>query len=63
MKKVNKQPKMIKVRNKLNHDEIYWSIPGETKDIDGVTFIPVIKNIEIRDTPFWMRKDSMEQVK
>jgi len=63
MKKITQKPKLIKVRNKLNPDEIYWSFPGETKDIDGVTFIPVIKNMGIRDTPFWMRKDSMEIVK
>jgi hypothetical protein len=63
MKKLTQKPKLIKVRNKLNHEEIYWTFPGETKDIDGVTFIPVIKNMAIRDTPFWMRKDSMEQVK
>ena len=62
MKKSN-QPKLIKVRNKLNREEIYWTFPGETKDIDGVTFIPVIKNIGIRETPHWMRKDIMEQVK
>ena len=63
MNKITQKPKLIKVRNKLNPDEIYWSFPGETKDIDGVTFIPVIKNMGIRDTPFWMRKDSMEIVK
>ena len=63
MKKITQKPKLITVRNKLNPDEIYWSFPGETKDIDGVTFIPVIKNMGIRDTPFWMRKDSMEIVK
>jgi len=63
MKKLTQKPKLIKVRNKLNHEEIYWTFPGETKDIDGVTFIPVIKNMAIRDTTFWMRKDSMEQVK
>ena len=63
MKKITQKPKLIKFRNKLNPDEIYWSFPGETKDIDGVTFIPVIKNMGIRDTPFWMRKDSMEIVK
>ena len=63
MKKITQKPKLIKVRNTLNPDEIYWSFPGETKDIDGVTFIPVIKNMGIRDTPFWMRKDSMEIVK
>ena len=63
MKKITQKPKLIKVRNKLNPDEIYWSLPGETKDIDGITFIPVIKNMGIRDTTFWMRKDSMEIVK
>ena len=63
MKKITQKPNLIKVRNKQNPDEIYWSFPGETKDIDGVTFIPVIKNMGIRDTPFWMRKDSMEIVK
>jgi len=62
MKKVTKKPQLIKVRNRVDK-EVYWTFPGETRDIDGVTFIPVIKNVGIRETPLWMRKDTMEQVK
>jgi hypothetical protein len=62
MKTLNK-PQIRKVRNKLNHDEVYFTYFGETKDIDGVTFIPVFKNVGIRDTVRWMKKDSMELVK
>jgi len=43
--------------------ETYYVCGPETKEIDGVQFVYVIKNIGIRDTPKLMRKDSLEYVK
>lgn len=61
MKKVENKP--IKMRNKLNPSEFYWLLPEQTKEIDGVQFVAVLRNVMIRETPFWMRKDSLEKVK
>ena len=61
MKKVDNKP--IKMRNKLNPSEFYWLLPEQTKEIDGVQFVAVLRNIAIRETPFWMRKDSLEKVR
>ena len=43
--------------------ENYYVCSPETKEIDGVTFVYVIKNIGIRETPKLMRKDSLEYIK
>ena len=51
------------MRNKLNPSEFYWLLPEQTKEIDGVQFVAVLRNIAIRETPFWMRKDSLEKVR
>ena len=61
MKTIDKKP--IKMRNKLRKDEIYYVLPGETKEVDGVQFVYVIKNYGIRETPKLMRKDSLEKFK
>lgn len=61
MKTIERKP--IKMRNKLRKDEIYYVLPGETKEVDGVQFVYVIKNYGIRETPKLMRKDSLEVVK
>ena len=61
MKTIDKKP--IKMRNKLRKDEIYYVLPGETKEVDGVQFVYVIKNYGIRETPKLMRKDSLEVAK
>jgi len=54
---------MRKVRVIANGDVYYTDNRWETKEIDGVKFIYVIKNIGIRETPKLMRKDSVEYVK
>ena len=51
-----------KARVKVTH-EVYYVCSPETKEIDGVTFVYVIKNIGIRETPKLMRKDSLEYIK
>ena len=56
------KPFIKKVRVKTTH-EIYYVCSPESKEIDGVTFVYVIKNIDIRETPNLMRKDSLEYVK
>ena len=62
MKKKN-VPVMRKVRVIANGDVYYTLSDWETKEVDGVTFIYVIKQIGIRETPKLMRKDSVEYVK
>jgi hypothetical protein len=57
------ETKPIKMCNKLNPSEFYWLLPEQTKEIDGVQFVAVLRNAAIRGTPFWMRKDSLEKVK
>jgi len=66
MKKTYHKPKEIlqKVRNRIHIDETYYTYSHwPTKDIDGVAFLPIIK--EITDTPkvFYMRKDNLEYIK
>ena len=57
----SKKPQMRKVRNLRDHADVYYTMTDwETKEIDGVTFIYVVKNIGIRDMPKLMRKDSVE---
>jgi hypothetical protein len=56
------KPSIKKVRVKTTH-EIYHVCTPETKEIDGVTFVYVIKNIGIRETPKLMRKESLEYIK
>ena len=51
-----------KVRVKTTH-EVYYVCSPEIKEIDGVQFVYVIKNIGMRDMPKLMRKDSLEYVK
>jgi hypothetical protein len=63
MKKVNSILK--KVRSKTNADVYYTYSNWETKEIEGVTFIPVVKEIsnnKLQHT-FWLRKDNVEYVK
>ena len=61
MKTITKKP--VKMRNKIRKDEVYYVLPGETKEVDGVEFVYVIKNYGIRETPKLMRKDSLEYLK
>jgi hypothetical protein len=65
MKKVKSKnlPSIRKVRNRLHQDEIYYTQSDwQTKEIDGVTFIPVLKQ-PTQNQIFWMKKDNMEYVK
>jgi hypothetical protein len=61
MKTLDKKP--IKMRNIFRHDEVYYVLPDPTKNVDGVEFVYVIKNIGIREIPKLMRKDSLEKCK
>jgi hypothetical protein len=54
-----------KVRSKTNTDIYYTYSNWETKEIEGVTFIPVVREIpsnKLQHT-FWLRKDNVEYVK
>lgn len=63
MKKIRKQNDIRKVRVRAT-GEVYFAInPSETKEIDGVSFIHVIKNIGVRETPKLMRKDTLEYLR
>ena len=53
-----------KVRSKFNPTDIFYTDSSwETKEVDGVVFIYVLKNIGIRETPKLMRKESLEVVR
>jgi hypothetical protein len=53
-----------KVRSKFNPSDIFYTNPTwETKEVEGVVFIYVIKNFGIRETPKLMRKESLEFVR
>jgi hypothetical protein len=54
MKTEKSKPFIRKVRVKTTHETYYVCAP-EKKEIDGVEFVYVIKNIGIRDTPKLMR--------
>lgn len=61
MKTLEKTP--IKMRNIIRKDEVYYVLPGQSKEVDGVEFVYVVKNIGIREIPKLMRKDSLEKCK
>jgi hypothetical protein len=66
MKKVTKQPTLKKVRSHTNHDIYYTYSHWEPKEIEGVKFIPVVKNPPSNHQTqvlHYMRKDSLEYVK
>jgi len=60
MKTEKQYIKKVRVKTTL---ENYYVCSPETKEIDGVQFVYVIKNIGIRETPKLMRKESLEYVK
>ena len=65
MKTLKTKPILKKVRSKTNSDTYYTYSNWETKQIEGVTFIPVVKEVpnkKLQHT-FWMRKDNLEYVK
>jgi hypothetical protein len=57
----------IKMRNKISQSEVYYTYTHwPSKDIDGVTFLPVVKSYptnENTQTIHYMRKDSLEKTK
>jgi hypothetical protein len=54
---------IIKVRNKLNSEDIYYSSSEwPSKQIDGIEFIPV--KVNLKDPfPKYVRKDSFDTLK
>lgn len=63
MKKM--KPILQKVRSKTNQDIYYTYANWETKDIDGVTFLPVVRDvpgIKLQQT-FYLRKDNLDYIK
>ena len=60
------KPIIKKVRSKTNSEIYYTWSNWETKEIDGVTFIPVVRNppdgLKLQQT-FYMRKENLEFVK
>ena len=59
------KPLLKKVRSKTNSDVYYTYSNWETKEIEGVTFIPVVKQMPSDKTQvtFYTRKDNLEVVK
>jgi len=54
-----------KVRSKTNSDIYYTYSNWSTNEIDGITFIPVVKTIPDgkNQTIHYMRKDNVEYIK
>jgi len=54
-----------KVRSKTNSDVYYTYSNWATKEIDGITFIPVVKSMPSGETQIihYMRKDNLEYIK
>lgn len=67
MKNHRKPPgKLLKVRSKTNTDVYYTFQNWDTQEIEGVTFIPVVKEVpdnRKNQVIHYMRKDNMEFVK
>jgi len=61
------KPVIRKVRNRLHHDEIYYTYSHwELNEIDGIQFIPVVKTIpdsKKNQVIHYMKKDNMEFIK
>lgn len=61
-----KTEKHIKLRNALHVNEVYYTYSHwPSKEIDGVEFIPVVKQQPSHSTQtiHYMRKDSLEKIK
>ena len=61
-----KKPQIQKFRSKLNSEVYYTWSNWETKDIDGVAFLAVVReepnNLKLQQI-YYMKKDNMELVK
>lgn len=59
--------KPIKLRNRISVTDIYYTYPQwPSKEIDGVTFIPVVKNVPSNNEKqiiYYMRKEALEKTK
>lgn len=56
----------IKLRNRLNVTDVYYTFPHWTpREIDGVVFLPVVKQppSHMTQTIHYIRKDSLEKTK
>jgi hypothetical protein len=61
-----KTEKPIKLRNALHQTEVYYTFSHwPSKEIDGVIFLPVVKQTpsNATQTIHYMRKDSLEKFK
>jgi hypothetical protein len=61
-----KTEKPIKMSNKVSPTEVYYTYSHwPAKQIDGVDFLPVVKNIPSNATQsmHYMRKDSLQRIK
>lgn len=59
----NKTFTLRKVRPRNGTDVYYTSSSWETKEVDGVVFVYVVKSPDSKETKKLMRKDSLEYVK
>lgn len=61
-----KEHKPVKMRNKFSLNEFYYTYPHwPFREIDGVIFLPVIKempNLQKPQSIHYIRKDSLERV-
>jgi len=62
IKRLRELESLKRVRVIPSGDIYYTDKSWETKEVDGVVFVYVIKNNGIRETPKLMRKDSLEYV-
>jgi len=67
MKKLTQNPKEVlkKVRSRTNLDTFYTYSHWPSKEIDGITFVPVVKNLPgvQTQTLHYMRKDNLEYIR
>lgn len=63
---MQKKSTLKKVRVKISNEEYFTNDNWPSKEIDGVKFIAVDKNMPVQGTirpKFWLRKDSIDYVK
>lgn len=60
------KPIIKKVRSRLNLDSYYTMSDWDLKEIDGVQFVPVVRQLPEKNKKqpvFYMRKDNLETIK
>jgi len=63
-KQFKKMNQFKKVRSKFNPLDVYYTGSAwETKEVEGVEFVYVIKDFGTKESPKLMRKDSLEYVR